>query len=217
MQSFSNLFTSVRRSTCFRRFFRPSLGAQNCTYSVRHLSDRYRYLLLAVRQAAVMVWQMPDAICAVLCSWRWTKKPSETCRASCRKNSFEKLCILLVVLREYITTNCVCISYFVCGMPSRFLERKNNWQKWDSSFLKVGYYSHTGPTCIKIKLSVTFSTQPKNRKNRNQTSSVTPKQGDECTKYSDSAIRLRTWHEKLCGSQKHLHNITHNRFNKTEA
>ena len=39
-------FISVRHSTCFRRFFRPSSGAQNCTYSVRYLSDRYCYLLL---------------------------------------------------------------------------------------------------------------------------------------------------------------------------
>jgi len=28
-------------------FLRPSSGAQNCTYSVRHLLDRYCYLLLA--------------------------------------------------------------------------------------------------------------------------------------------------------------------------
>ena len=28
---FHNLFISVRRSTCFRRFFRPSSGDQNCT------------------------------------------------------------------------------------------------------------------------------------------------------------------------------------------
>jgi len=28
--TFHNLFISVRRSTCFRRFFRPSSGAQNC-------------------------------------------------------------------------------------------------------------------------------------------------------------------------------------------
>jgi len=39
-------FISVRRCTCFRRFFRPSSGAQNCTYNVRYLSDRYCYLLL---------------------------------------------------------------------------------------------------------------------------------------------------------------------------
>jgi len=39
--TFLNLFISVRRSTCFRRFFRPSTAAQNCTYSVRYLSDKY--------------------------------------------------------------------------------------------------------------------------------------------------------------------------------
>ena len=44
---FLNLFISVRRCTCFRRVFLPSSGAQNCTYSVRYLSDRYCYLLLA--------------------------------------------------------------------------------------------------------------------------------------------------------------------------
>jgi len=44
---FHNLFIPVRRSTSFRRFFRPSSGAQNCTYSVRYLSDRYCYLRLA--------------------------------------------------------------------------------------------------------------------------------------------------------------------------
>ena len=42
-----NLFISVRRYTYFGRFFRPSSEAQNCTYSVRYLSHRYCYLLLA--------------------------------------------------------------------------------------------------------------------------------------------------------------------------
>ena len=36
------------------------------------------------RLAAVMVWQMPDAVCAVLSSRWWTENPSETCRASYR-------------------------------------------------------------------------------------------------------------------------------------
>ena len=45
--TFHNFFISVRRSTCFRRFFRPSSGAQNCTYSVRYWSDSY--LLLYVQ------------------------------------------------------------------------------------------------------------------------------------------------------------------------
>ena len=39
--TFHSLFISVRRSTCFRRFSRPSSGAQNCTYSVRYWSDKY--------------------------------------------------------------------------------------------------------------------------------------------------------------------------------
>jgi len=39
--TFHNLFISVTRSTCFGRVFRPSSGAQNCTYSVRYLSDQY--------------------------------------------------------------------------------------------------------------------------------------------------------------------------------
>ena len=43
---------------------------------------------------------MPDAVCAVLCSWWWTEPPSETCRASYRNNEIVKLCILLVVLCE---------------------------------------------------------------------------------------------------------------------
>ena len=36
--TFPNLFISVRRSTCFRRFFRPPSGAQNCTYSLARLA-----------------------------------------------------------------------------------------------------------------------------------------------------------------------------------
>ena len=31
-----------------------------------------------------MVWQIPDVVRAVLSSWWWTEKPSETCRASYR-------------------------------------------------------------------------------------------------------------------------------------
>ena len=37
--TFHNLFRSVKRSTSFRPFFRPSSGSQNCTYSVRYLSE----------------------------------------------------------------------------------------------------------------------------------------------------------------------------------
>ena len=45
--TFHSLSIPVRCSTCFRRFIRPSSGAQNCIYNVRYLSDQYCYLLLA--------------------------------------------------------------------------------------------------------------------------------------------------------------------------
>ena len=59
--TFLNLFISVRCSTCLRRVF------------------RYCYLLIArpgYQQVAVTVWQIPDAVCAVLRSWWWTENPS---------------------------------------------------------------------------------------------------------------------------------------------
>jgi len=45
---FHNLFISVRRSTCFRQFFRPSSGDQNCTYCIRYLSDEYTDAVCAI-------------------------------------------------------------------------------------------------------------------------------------------------------------------------
>ena len=36
MRGFLDLFISINFSTYFRRFLRPSSGAQNCTYSVRY-------------------------------------------------------------------------------------------------------------------------------------------------------------------------------------
>ena len=54
--TFHNLFISVRRSTCFRRFLRPSSGAQNCTYNVRYLSDQYLTLY-------VQFWTHEKIVC----------------------------------------------------------------------------------------------------------------------------------------------------------
>jgi len=53
--TFHNLFISVRRCTRFRRFFRPSSGAQNWTNSVRYLSNHYCYLLLAFPQCFCVI------------------------------------------------------------------------------------------------------------------------------------------------------------------
>ena len=56
--TFLNFYISVRRSTCFGRGF-PSIIRS----SKLHI------------QRQVLVWQMPDAVCAVLSSWWWTGKP----------------------------------------------------------------------------------------------------------------------------------------------
>jgi hypothetical protein len=89
--SVSNLFILEWRCAWFRLSFRPSSGVQDCTYSNRHLSNRYCCLLAsgykmelipASKQTAVSVWQMPVAVCTVLHSWWWAERPSETCGAS---------------------------------------------------------------------------------------------------------------------------------------
>jgi len=61
--NFLNLFISVRRSTCFRRVFSPSSGAQNCTYSVRHCQSITATCCQRGRLAALHM--QPDA-CDVL-------------------------------------------------------------------------------------------------------------------------------------------------------
>jgi len=54
------LFIPVRRSTGFRRGFRQSPGAQNCTYSVRYLSDYYCYLLPVVQVVPSILGENPN-------------------------------------------------------------------------------------------------------------------------------------------------------------
>ena len=89
----SNIFIFERHSTYFGRSFRPSSGVQDCTYSNRHLSNRYCCLFASwyevelcliptIKQTAVSLWHMPVAVCTILNYWWWTEKPSETCRVS---------------------------------------------------------------------------------------------------------------------------------------
>jgi len=47
MHLFLELFIFVKHSTCFGWSFRPSSGAQDCTYSKRHMSNSCCYLLLS--------------------------------------------------------------------------------------------------------------------------------------------------------------------------
>ena len=92
-----NILYCCQCSTCFRRFLRPSSGAQNCTHSISYMSS----LLAATTSVGVLqlthtsgvlqlthtsgsskqAWHIPDAVCTVLSSWGWAEKPPETCRA----------------------------------------------------------------------------------------------------------------------------------------
>ena len=69
----------------FQTVFGPSSGAQNCTYSVRYLSEQYRYLLLA--WVFVRPLLLPAASLARLAAGS-SNGLTNTCRCMC---SFELL------------------------------------------------------------------------------------------------------------------------------
>ena len=111
-------------SPCFGQSFRPSSGVHDCTYSNRHMTNRY-CCLLASRQTAVSVWHIPVAVCTVLNSCWWTERPSETCIKSFQnKINLRHWCIWLVLLYEYITmhgpTNVK--SYWITKATNRLSE-----------------------------------------------------------------------------------------------
>ena len=65
---------------------------------------------------AVLVWQTPDAVCAVLSSCWWTEKPSETCRASYRNKLWNIACCWLYaanILATHGHTNVKVIKKYV--------------------------------------------------------------------------------------------------------
>ena len=69
--TFHNFFISARRCTCFRRFFLPSSGAQNCTYSVRPILLRAASLAgLAAGSSIGLTNTLPSATtCSYELSW----------------------------------------------------------------------------------------------------------------------------------------------------
>jgi hypothetical protein len=65
---------SINSSTCFRRFLRPSSGAQNCTYSVRYCKintaafvDEMEHgsISSTIAAGSSIVLTIPDAVCTV--------------------------------------------------------------------------------------------------------------------------------------------------------
>jgi hypothetical protein len=68
MQRYLDLFISINCSTGFKRFPRPSSGAQICTYSVRYCQTDtaaccYRSISSTIATGSSTVLTIPDAVC----------------------------------------------------------------------------------------------------------------------------------------------------------
>jgi len=74
MQRFLDPFISINCSTYFRRFLRPSSGAQNCTYSVRYCQTNTAAIVDEMECSSIsstitagssIGLTIPDAVCTV--------------------------------------------------------------------------------------------------------------------------------------------------------
>ena len=106
------------RSTCFRRFLRPSSGAYNCTRSFRYCQT-ILLPLVVVDETAVLVDNTRSCVYSYVLlmmgrGTAWNKK------SACRNKWIEKRCILLVVIWNY---------------TSIYDARTYEYQKWISNFL----------------------------------------------------------------------------------
>jgi hypothetical protein len=57
-------------------------------------------------------WQIPDAACTDLSSWWWAEKPLETCRALTVIESITQRCVLLVMLKNTLSSLSTLVSYW---------------------------------------------------------------------------------------------------------
>jgi len=79
-----NILYYCQCTTCFRRFLRPSSGAQKL-YKQHRLAHPTTYTnqihLTHASGSSKKVWHTPDDACVqFLSSWWWAEKPPETCR-----------------------------------------------------------------------------------------------------------------------------------------
>ena len=111
------LFILVKRSTCFRRSFRPSSGAQNCVYSNgicqtdADIGDEMEL------QVAAAVWHIPLLYTQF---WApddgWKDRPKHVERFT--KINRDNRCILLVVLLAAGSSNCLTYTVTVYAVLS---------------------------------------------------------------------------------------------------
>ena len=95
-----NILYYCQYSTCFRRFLRPSSGAQNL-YTQNRVYVKLACLLLPLEVAASKLDMYPMLCLQFLSSWWWEQKPPETCTVLTVINNFVWRYILLVILKKY--------------------------------------------------------------------------------------------------------------------
>ena len=101
MQRLYSKTNKMHRCTNFILFWNDTLHVSD-GLSVHHQEFLQFHLVPDSEMTAVSVWQMLVAVCAVLNSWRWTERPSETCRGSFQnKINLIHWCILLVLLYKW--------------------------------------------------------------------------------------------------------------------
>ena len=94
----SNLFYFGMTLYMFRTVF-PTIIGSSRLYILQQAYVKQVMLLLASKQTAVSVWDMPVAVCTIVNSRWWTERPSETCRVSFQYNiNLRHWCIWLVLL-----------------------------------------------------------------------------------------------------------------------
>ena len=93
-----NILYYCQCCTCFRRFLRPSSGAQNSTHNIWYTSS---LLAATASGSSKQAWHIPVAVCTVLSSWWWAEKLPEICRALTVIKNVVWRCILLVILIKY--------------------------------------------------------------------------------------------------------------------
>jgi hypothetical protein len=130
MQRFLDLFISINRSTCFRRYLRPSSGTQNCTYSVRYCQTNtaaccYREWDGTLshpqqQQASVLVWQYLTLYVQFCAPDDGRRNRLKHVEQFIEINRSRKRRILLVVLRNilamhgHMNVKSVVVSVFTC-------------------------------------------------------------------------------------------------------
>jgi hypothetical protein len=108
MQRFLDLFISINCSTCFRRFLRPSSGAQNCTYSVRYCQTNTAACCYRGRDGTAFHLihdtsrlTISDAVCTVCAPDDGRRNRLKHVGQFIEINRSRKRCILLVVTQRY--------------------------------------------------------------------------------------------------------------------